>query len=801
MSDNTSVSVRFDALSEEPINVRNLIVTEGTPIPIGRASNCETKGLIAGPNNAFFHCAVVSRRHAELSVLPNEKARFGYSIYVTDVGSMHGTFLNDLKLPKGDKHELSDGDILKLGNLVQRDDDDYRPLDFAVKLRFNISGPSSKTDKRANTSFKTPGYSSDEYDVSEVEDSESDALPSSIIQPLSPYPDSPNSSLVVQDSAINDHVDKENNVKDVACPKANEPQGHKESNVPDTFDYYSNSDDDANSYQSHITSDGSVSPVESAISDDDVYSSFAQSSKLGDEDEDDFDEHLDLCDGETHSTDRKEPHFRPLTGDKKQEVIAPSRNQASDMKARAFPDSATMSTASLPTSFGYGPANPPNYWASQYPGSRMSDVPPFCVPPGPTARPSPGSHTPNQYTPINPLFSLTAPIPYNPSGVYFDRGSRYSELVDPAEGTGPLNPPAYASTFGLDSNASLAPAPYQANRFDPNAYQWNGLSPVGKNDGNKQAKEAPSSQTLWREASFQASESSQSSKDGESAPQAPDAWTTENFRQPDEGLQHSGHNSQQKSALRICDLVDSLGAKDNKVIIPLGAAKRKFVSAADASGVSGASAEPSSQDLKPTTPTKSHQYDLSPPSHHVYTQETLGDGVDEDLDELDDFNDTNDFDGVDENEVTEPASSCIADDAPLAQARQGNMNEKKEERGELSSAQATQDNIKKMEERVQLLFGQAKQDYIKKNEERAGLLPTRANASHPPAEPAQEGPLRKKVKLDAPATTPALPVSRMPRKSKANYAATAMSAFAAGFAVGGVFIATALANLPDSMIP
>ena len=59
-------------------------------------------------NEVYIHDALVARRPAE--ILQTEA---GY--YLRDMGSINGTFLNEIRIPPGDQLVLADGDIIRLG--------------------------------------------------------------------------------------------------------------------------------------------------------------------------------------------------------------------------------------------------------------------------------------------------------------------------------------------------------------------------------------------------------------------------------------------------------------------------------------------------------------------------------------------------------------------------------------------------------------------------------------------------------------------------------------------------------------
>ena len=67
---------------------------------IGRDANCQ----IAYPEDTL-----VSRRHAELDVV-------GSSVYITDLGSTNGTYVNKEPVQKGKKVQLQKGDTIIIGN-------------------------------------------------------------------------------------------------------------------------------------------------------------------------------------------------------------------------------------------------------------------------------------------------------------------------------------------------------------------------------------------------------------------------------------------------------------------------------------------------------------------------------------------------------------------------------------------------------------------------------------------------------------------------------------------------------------
>lgn len=82
-------------------------------ILIGRSSSTKRTADRGEPHlaNAFFSCPIVSRRHARLSFVNGR-------IDIDDLGSMHGTYVNGIKLVRGQPDTIQSGDIVALGNTM-----------------------------------------------------------------------------------------------------------------------------------------------------------------------------------------------------------------------------------------------------------------------------------------------------------------------------------------------------------------------------------------------------------------------------------------------------------------------------------------------------------------------------------------------------------------------------------------------------------------------------------------------------------------------------------------------------------
>ncbi|RDL38094.1 uncharacterized protein BP5553_05527 [Venustampulla echinocandica] len=96
-------------------------------IPVGRASKSVSKGILGAEYNAWFDSPVMSREHAELCLNT-------ITVTVRDLGSMHGTFLNDTKVPTEQPAEVEDGDVIAFGAEVRRGPEIFPACSFQVNI-------------------------------------------------------------------------------------------------------------------------------------------------------------------------------------------------------------------------------------------------------------------------------------------------------------------------------------------------------------------------------------------------------------------------------------------------------------------------------------------------------------------------------------------------------------------------------------------------------------------------------------------------------------------------------------------
>ena len=759
MSDATSVTVRLDALSpDESIARRTLNVARGAPVPIGRASSSESKGLVASSANAYFNCPVVSRKHAELSI-KHDKDNGSPSVCITDVGSMHGTCINGIKLDKGLDHTIFDGDVLKLGCEVQRDDERYRPRKYAITFSLENFDETLDDHKSGNIEargFEVPDSTSSEYDTNDNSDSEE--LSSSAAQPPSPIPSTVYSALGNhKENAMDVHSSEErSSMKEPSCAKPLGSQEHNESMVPDSLAMLDYLSEDGNPHQLDSDSEASASPSASAVPEDEPYSYLGQCSRMSEEeasDDEDPEAHYgpDVC--ASSATIKSNPAaFDALRAS----ITATQKPEAdTDTKASKSTDFLdTVTGGSHPSHF------PSAYWpySSSF-APKMPQVPPLpsYPAPGSTLR-FPSYPKMQDDTTMNSLYPQ-GPNPYHPNNPYFPRGLKSSETFD-AVTMAPQFPLSHPQMLGLDSDASFAAAPYRANRFDPNMSTFHPVQPVTPSDKINNVKAAlnmPECQLNSPRSS--SANTTQQAKKTEPVPAIGEGPLVEDAKQLDVKVQHPENTEQPKPALRISDLIDSLGSKENMYRSPVVGTKRKSFADIDSHK---SSQEPGTHDntyRQPATPRREEAHVPSPAQgrFHDDTDPLISELSEE---ELDDFKGSDDFDGVDDfGDLALPAMIELAKDMS-GHVKDGTETKRPD------PDHASQANMEP------------------KHSE-----PIQANR---PTESAEEPP-RKRVKTNTASTKKVVQPSA--NRSRLSTIASAMT----WTAVGSLTTLTLLANLPDTL--
>ncbi|PVH84485.1 SMAD/FHA domain-containing protein [Cadophora sp. DSE1049] len=107
---------------------RTLTLTaKDNAVPVGRASKSVTKGILGAVDNAWFDSPVMSRNHATIEFNPEDM-----TVTIQDIGSMHGTHLNNFELPRDTPTVITDGDVVVFGAEVRRGPETFPACSFRV---------------------------------------------------------------------------------------------------------------------------------------------------------------------------------------------------------------------------------------------------------------------------------------------------------------------------------------------------------------------------------------------------------------------------------------------------------------------------------------------------------------------------------------------------------------------------------------------------------------------------------------------------------------------------------------------
>ncbi|KAK5019178.1 hypothetical protein BJ546DRAFT_1062741 [Cryomyces antarcticus] len=148
----------LDSTSKVQFPLRDFILTPAAPVTIGRSSKSELKRLMPAEDNAIFDCPVMSRQHAVLRTYAGKP----HLVSIKDLGSMHGTFVNEQKIAKNVDVYLYDGDSLKFGINVVRGEGTYDGVKLHVLTKFTprehlIDGEHTTSQASATTTESTSG--------------------------------------------------------------------------------------------------------------------------------------------------------------------------------------------------------------------------------------------------------------------------------------------------------------------------------------------------------------------------------------------------------------------------------------------------------------------------------------------------------------------------------------------------------------------------------------------------------------------------------------------------------------------
>ncbi|KAF5134104.1 hypothetical protein E5D57_004736 [Metarhizium anisopliae] len=125
---------------------RHIFLTKDNPkIFIGRSTKRDAR-LAAGAKNGWFDSAVMSRNHAKIVYLPANN-----SVALVDVGSLHGTYINDKSINKMQFRRLHQNDRIRFGIPIQKGPKE-RPVVFKVPDSSDGEDETSDIDEAIETS-------------------------------------------------------------------------------------------------------------------------------------------------------------------------------------------------------------------------------------------------------------------------------------------------------------------------------------------------------------------------------------------------------------------------------------------------------------------------------------------------------------------------------------------------------------------------------------------------------------------------------------------------------------------------
>ncbi|QPG97280.1 hypothetical protein C2857_006077 [Epichloe festucae Fl1] len=157
------VQVALKSINTDPENGffdRHILLTKyNTKADIGRSTKRDAR-LAAQPNNGWFDSPVMSRSHARLLFCPKLN-----SISVMDIGSLHGTYVNNSRVVQRQVRKLTSGDILRFGAPIQKGRDIFQACEVKVVLKQGSSNPGERP-----LVFKVPDSTDDEDNISDVDE-------------------------------------------------------------------------------------------------------------------------------------------------------------------------------------------------------------------------------------------------------------------------------------------------------------------------------------------------------------------------------------------------------------------------------------------------------------------------------------------------------------------------------------------------------------------------------------------------------------------------------------------------------
>ncbi|KAK2595117.1 hypothetical protein QQS21_007143 [Conoideocrella luteorostrata] len=146
--------------SSDRFSDRHIFLTKNRPsLDVGRSTKRDAR-LVAGPSNGWFDSPVMSRNHARLILSPKDN-----TVGIVDIGSLHGTYLNNSRLCERQPRKICSDDIIRFGIPIEKGVDVFQPCQMKVKLKYGLLNP-----KERPVVFKVPDSTDEEESVSGIDD-------------------------------------------------------------------------------------------------------------------------------------------------------------------------------------------------------------------------------------------------------------------------------------------------------------------------------------------------------------------------------------------------------------------------------------------------------------------------------------------------------------------------------------------------------------------------------------------------------------------------------------------------------
>ncbi|KAH6696906.1 hypothetical protein F5X68DRAFT_650 [Plectosphaerella plurivora] len=139
---------KFQSLDTQHTERRIRLDKNQKTVQIGRTSKRDPN-LSSAMNNGWIDSPVISREHAELSLGDETQP-----VYIKDLNSRHGTYLNHERLEPNRIYPVIHGDVVKFGIDIQRDEMTWPPPSAQVFIHAKSPSPPVATTAQAQTQHR-----------------------------------------------------------------------------------------------------------------------------------------------------------------------------------------------------------------------------------------------------------------------------------------------------------------------------------------------------------------------------------------------------------------------------------------------------------------------------------------------------------------------------------------------------------------------------------------------------------------------------------------------------------------------